>query len=189
MNALTRYGAVGAEGWNSLVAETAENGYAVSESSGKFRHTSRTEAILRFFGILIVLGSLVQWSFPDANFAGDPMISKLLLSVACAVTGLAVYSFAIRGHRSEIRFDPRKNELIVSALNRQDRHKAVRRVPLRNIKSIYVRRSDMPPGMAALRIRFNNNPNELTAIRGTDSEIEMLHSLLCRDIRMARKHA
>ena len=102
---------------------------------------------------------------------------------------MAVYSFATRGHRSEIRFDPRKNELVVSALNRQDRHKAVRRVPLSQVKSIYVRRTDMPHGMAALRIRFFNNPNELTAIRGTDTEIEMLHGLLCRDIRMARKQS
>ncbi|MGX9351410.1 hypothetical protein ACS3QZ_09410 [Shimia sp. W99] len=187
MNALVRFGAVGAENWHSLRAEAADGGYAVSESDGKFRHTSRNEAILRFFGILIVLGALVQWTFPDANFAGDPVTSKALLSIAFALVGLAVYSFATRGHRSEIRFDPRKNELVVSALNRQDRHKAVKRVPLRNVKSIYVRRSDMPPGMAALRIRFNNSPNEITAIRGTDTEIEMLHSLLCRDIRMARK--
>ncbi|PSL22234.1 hypothetical protein [Shimia abyssi] len=187
MNALVRFGAVGAENWNSLIAAPAEGGYAVSETTGKFRHTSRNEAILRFFGIVTVLGALVQWTFPDTNFAGDPAVSKGLLSITFALVGLAVYSFAIRGHRSEIRFDPRKNELVVCALNRQDRTKARKRIPLRNVKSIYVRRSDMPVGMAALRIRFMNTPNELTAIRGTDTEIEMLHSLLCRDIRMARK--
>ncbi|WP_197917516.1 hypothetical protein [Thiosulfatihalobacter marinus] len=189
MNALVRFGAVGAENWNSLVAQPAETGYAVSETTGKFRHTSRNEAILRFVGIVIVLGALIQWSFPNASFAGDPMTTKIMMSVASALIGMAVYSFATRGHRSEIRFDPRKNELVVSALNRQDRHKAVRRVPLSQVKSIYVRRTDMPHGMAALRIRFFNNPNELTAIRGTDTEIEMLHGLLCRDIRMARKQS
>lgn len=187
MNALVRLGTEQAENWNSLTAASDGAGYSVSESTGNFQHSSRNETILRFIGIVFVLGSLVQWSFPQASFAGDPMTSKALMSVAFTLVGMAVYHFAIRGHRSEIRFDPKKNQILVSALNRQDRQKSTRRIHLRHIKSIYVRRSDMPPGRAALRIRLNDRAAEITAIRGEIGEIELVHGMLCRDIRMAKQ--
>lgn len=187
MNALVRLGTIRAENWNSLTAAPSGAGYSVSETSGSFQHSNRNETMLRFVGIVFVLGSLVQWSFPQANFAGDPMASKALLSIAFTLVGMAIYHFAVRGHRSEIRFDPKKNLLLVSALNRQDRQKSTRRIHLRQIKSIYVRRSDMPAGTAALRIRLNDRPNEITAIRGEATEIELVHGLLCRDIRVAKK--
>ncbi len=186
MNALVRLGTVGAENWDTLAAAPSGNGYLVSETDGNFHHTGRNEAVLRFIGITIVFGSLIQWTLPDVNFVGDASTTKALMSIACALIGMAIYRFAIKGHRSQISYDPKKGELLVSALNRQDRQKGIRRIPLSRVKSIYVRRSDMPQGMAALRIRLQGNTSEITALRGRASEIEVLHGLLCRDIRTAK---
>lgn len=187
MNAMTRLGTLGADSWDTLVAAPDGAGYSFSEIPGRFRHSNRNEMILRFIGLMLVMGALVQWSLPNARFAGDAMTTKALLSISFSIVGLAVYHFAVRGQRSEIRFDPRKGEIILSALNRQDHHKGVRRIHLSKVKSIYVRRSDMPEGQAALRIRLINNSREITAIRGDHGEIELAHGLLCRDIRMAKK--
>ncbi|TCL08088.1 hypothetical protein BXY66_0121 [Shimia isoporae] len=187
MNAMTRLGTLGADSWHSLTAAPVNAGYRFSETKGRFRHTSRNEALLRFLGLTLVMGALVQWTLPNANFVGDPNSTKALLSIGFSLVGMALYHFAVRGHRSEISFDPIKGEIVVCALSRQDRQKGTRRIHLSKVKSIYVRRSDMPPGEAALRIRLNDTSHEITAIRGAHDEIELAHGLLCRDIRMAKK--
>lgn len=187
MNAMTRLGTLGADSWNTLNAAPVDSGYSFSETNGRFQHSGRSETILRFVGLTFVMGALVQWALPNISFAGGADSTKALLSIAFSLVGMAIYHFGVRGHRSEIRFDPAKGEVVVSALNRQDRQKAVRRIHLSKVKSIYVRRSDMPAGQAALRIRLNGSAAEITAIRGDHDEIELAHGLLCRDIRMAKK--
>lgn len=189
MNAMTRLGTLGADNWYSLNAEPADAGYSFKEAKGTFRHSNRNEMLLRFVGLTLVMGALVQWALPNASFAGDAGTTKALLSISCSLIGMAVYHFAVRGHRSEIRFDALKGEIIVSALSRQDRQKGAQRIHLSRVKSIYVRRSNMPEGQAALRIRLNDRNNEITAIRGDHNEIELAHGLLCRDIRMAKSRS
>ncbi len=187
MNAMTRLGTLGTDTWHSLNAEPVDAGYSFKETKGSFRHSGRNEMLLRFVGLTLVMAALVQWALPSASFVGDANTSKALLSISSSIIGMAAYHFAVRGHRSEIRFDPAKGEIIVSALSRQDRQKGKQRIHLSSVKSIYVRRSDMPAGQAALRIRLNDRSNEVTAIRGDHNEIELAHGLLCRDIRMANK--
>ncbi len=187
MNALSRVDSTGMDSWDTLSAQRTGADFCVSETSGDFRHSSLTEDALRFFGIILVLGALVQWSFPNASFAGDPLASKSLLSVAFAVVGMAAYRFAIRGHRSEMRLDRKKKELILSALNRRDLKKGTRRIALRDIKSIYVGRTDMPMGKAALRVRLKTHSKEVIALRGDLDEVQSAHALLCRDIRAVQR--
>ncbi|MCP4822018.1 MAG: hypothetical protein GY883_22770 [Shimia sp.] len=186
MNAMTRLHTLGTDTWNTLSAAPVDAGYSFSETEGRFRHSTRNEALLRFAGLTLVMAALVQWALPGVSFAGDETSTTALISISCSLIGMAAYHFAVRGHRSEIRFDPKKGEVIVSALSRQDRQKGVRRIHLSRVKSIYVRRSDMPAGQAALRIRLNDSSHEITAIRGSHNEIELAHGLLCRDIRMAK---
>lgn len=186
MNAMTRLGTLGADSWCSLNAEPVESGYSFKEAKGSFRHSGRNEMLLRFVGLTLVMAALVQWAVANLTFAGDANTPKALLSISCSLIGMAIYHFAVRGHRSEIRFDASKGEIIVSALSRQDRQKGTQRIHLSRVKSIYVRRSNMPEGHAALRIRLNDRSNEITAIRGDHNEIELAHGLLCRDIRMAK---
>ncbi|SFL30542.1 hypothetical protein [Shimia haliotis] len=187
MNAMNRLGTLGADNWHSLNAEPVEAGYSFKETKGRFRHSDRNEMLLRFVGLTLVMGALVQWALPNVTVVGDESTSKALISISCSIIGMATYHFAVRGHRSEIHFDPSKGEIIVSALSRQDRQKGAQRIHLSRVKSIYVRRSDMPAGQAALRIRLKDRSNEITAIRGDHDEIELAHGLLCRDIRMAKK--
>lgn len=174
------------DSWDSLQTSPMERGYCVRETEGEFVHSSLMETALRFLGVLFILSALVQWSFPNASFAGDPMTSKTLLSVAFAVVGMAAYRFATKGHRAEIRFDAKSNAVVVSALNRRDQQSGKWHLKLDEIKSIYVRRADMPSGKAALRIRLKNRPKEITAIRGNLEEIEAAHLTLCQKIRDAQ---
>lgn len=187
MHALGQLGTIDDYHWDTLQPRPSNTGYCIRETDGEFRHSSIKETLLRFIGALFVLSSLVQWTFPDANFVGDPMMSKSLLSIAFALIGMAAYRFAMKGHRAEIRFEAKSRTLVLCALSRRDQQKGARKLPLRDITSIYVRRTDVATGKAALRIRLNSGGAELTALRGNLTEVEAVHALLCSKIRKAQK--
>lgn len=187
MHALRHLGTIDDYHWDTLQPRPSNTGYCVRETDGEFRHSSVKETLLRFIGVMFVLSALVQWTFPNANFVGNPMTSKSLLSIAFALIGMAAYRFAMKGHRAEIRFDEKSRTIVLSALNRRDQQKGARKLPLRDITSIYVRRTDMAAGKAALRIRLKSGGAELTALRGDLSEVEAVHALLCSKIRKAQQ--
>lgn len=161
--------------------------FSMREKDGNFRHTSRNEAVIRFVGIVVILGAFVQWVTPDANFAGaDPHLTKLGLSIAFSLIGIAIYTFATRGHRSEISFDPVRQDICIAHLDRRGGVRSSRRVALHNIKSIYVMKSEKAGTPSKMRIKLVNDPSEITAVRGRYDEIELAHRQLCRNIRLTQ---
>ncbi len=166
--------------------ETPTAAFSMRETKGYFKHTSHSEAVIRFVGIVIVLGAFVQWLTPDASFAGNAHMTKLGLSVAFSTIGIALYTYAMRGYRIAVAFDPAKQQICISRLDRRDGVRSVRRIPLRNIKSIYVRKSETPGTPSKMRIKLYDAAGEVTAVRGTYEEIELAHRQLCRNIRLAQ---
>lgn len=164
----------------------SESAFAMREKEGYFRHTSRNEAVIRFVGIVIILGAFVQWLTPNANFAGNADMTKMGLSIAFSIIGIALYTHATRGHRIEVAFDPARQDICIARLDRRDGVRSTRRISLRDIKSIYVMKSEGSGAPSKMRIKLYASPNEVTAVRGTYEEIEMAHRQLCRNIRLAQ---
>ena len=163
------------------------SGFSMREKDGNFRHTSRNEAVIRFVGIVVIFGAFVQWLTPDANFAGaDPHLTKIGLSIAFSLVGIAIYTFATRGHRSEISFDPVRQDICIAHLDRRGGVRSSRRIALHNIKSIYVMKSEKAGTPSKMRIKLANDPSEITAVRGAYDEIELAHRQLCRNIRLTQ---
>ena len=160
--------------------------YAVREEEGYFRHTSRNEAVIRFIGIVIVLGAFVQWLTPDANFAGDPHVTKMGMSIAFSMVGIAIYTYAMRGHRIEIQFDPNAQELTLTKLDSRGGTRSRRVIPLRNVKSIYVLKAEAPGAPSKMRLKLYDSHDEITALRGSYEDVELAHRQLCRNIRVAQ---
>jgi hypothetical protein len=125
--------------WDTLQPRPSNGGYSIRETKGESCHLTIKEGALRFIGVVFLLSSLIQWTFPDANFAGNPMMSKALLSIAFVLVGMAAYRFARKGHRAEIHFDAKSRTIALSALNRLDQKKGDRKLPLREtIAFMYV---------------------------------------------------
>ena len=186
MNIAVNQGAVGQAAGMAKARDAATGAFSMRESEGYFRHTSRNEAVIRFIGIAIVLGAFVQWLTPNANYVGDPQLTKIGLSIAFSTIGLAVYSYAMRGHRIEVAFDPDAMEITIANLDRRDGVRSKKSIPLRNIKSIYVLKGDGPGAPSKMRIKLYDSPAEVTAVRGPYEEIELAHRQLCRSIRIAQ---
>lgn len=160
--------------------------FSVREKDGYFRHTTRSEAVIRFVGIVIILGAFIQWLTPDTNLSGNAQITKLGLSIAFSVIGIGLYTNAVRGYRIELTLDPKKQEIIIARLDRREGVRSKRHIRLRNIKSIYVLKSESLGSPSKMRVRLFDSPTEVTAIRGTYEEIELAHRQLCRSIRQAQ---
>lgn len=186
MNIAVNQGTVGQVAAMAQTGNAAAGAFSMRETEGYFRHTSRNEAVIRFVGIVIVLGAFVQWLTPNASLAGDAHLTKMGMSIAFSTVGIAIYTWAMRGHRIEIAFDPERREITISKLDRRDGVRARRSIPLRNIKSVYVLKAESPGAPSKMRIRLNDSPTEITAVRGSYEEIEMAHRQLCRSIRLAQ---
>lgn len=183
MNAITGISAVQAHNWQSLSSSSDKGRLTIREINGYFKHTSRNEDIVRFLGIVMVLGGFIQWVGPNTDLVGDPTMTKVGLSVAFSIIGMALYSFATRGHRNEIMLHPVRKELRIANLNRQDRTKSEKKVALSDVISIYVRRPETPLAPASLQIRLRSSTTEICALRGKLLDIESLHRQLCHEIR------
>ncbi|WP_204115634.1 hypothetical protein [Shimia biformata] len=172
--------------WKSPPSKEDKRGYQVSNTRSGLSIGSGVDAVARFVGVLLVLGALIQWTVPRVDLSGNVVHNQIMLSIAFSVIGMAIYAYAIRGHRSEIVLDIRKGEITVNQLTRQDRVRSSTTVPLSRIKSIYVRRKAGIEDTATLQIRHKDSNSEICAIRGDYQELEDLHRQLCHDIRMVR---
>ncbi|MBR9843281.1 MAG: hypothetical protein GYB25_08980 [Rhodobacteraceae bacterium] len=183
MNTAVRDLAVGPSKNRSIKASRRAENYRARETEGYFRTSTQGEAILRFIGIVILLGAFIQWLLPQ-NESAEMMMTKVGLAVAFSVIGLAVYTYSMRGSRYEIELDPIARTLSLSRLDRRDNVRSAKRFPLHDIKSIYVHKGDSIGAPSKMRIRLRNRDAEITALRGNYSDVELMHRALCRSIRI-----
>lgn len=182
MNAMT--GSLAVTATPTRVKVQKAYAYTAREMDGYFRHTSQSEAIIRFIGIVLILGAFIQWLVPE-NADGFPsLMTKTGLAVAFSLIGIAIYTSAMRGSRHELRLDPSRRDLTLARLDRRDNVRSSKSFPLTQIKSIYVKKPEVPGAPARMQLRLINSSNEITAIRGPYQEVEMMHRTLCRHIHI-----
>ncbi|WP_372885142.1 hypothetical protein [Shimia sp.] len=165
---------------------TPATAFSIRESKGYFRHSSRNEAIIRFVGTVIILGGFVQWLTPEGFIPNFWPMPKLGLGVAFSIVGIAIYTFAMRGYRIEMAFDPVRRKISVRRLDRRDGVRSTEDIALRNIKSIYVLKASTPGSPSKMRLKLYDRPEEVTILRGTYQDVELAHRQLCHNIKLAQ---
>ncbi|MCW8842136.1 MAG: hypothetical protein OQK00_01840 [Rhodobacteraceae bacterium] len=183
MNAAISDLSIGPPKKRSIKASRSKQSYRARETEGYFRTTTQSEAVLRFIGIVVVLGAFIQWLLPQDNTI-EMMMTKVGLAVAFSIIGLAFFTATMRGNRYEIALDPTSKTLTLSRLDRRDNVRKIRRIKLSDIKSIYVLKSDAIGTPSKMRIRLKARDEEITALRGQYDDIELMHRALCRSIRL-----
>lgn len=169
----------------SIKTSRHDQTYRARETEGYFRTTTQSEAVLRFIGIVIVLGAFIQWLLPNGESI-EMVMTKVGLAVAFSIIGLALYTFTMRGSRYEIALDPTDLSLTLSRLDRRDNVRKARKFPLSEIKSIYVLKGDGVGVPSKMRLRLRHEDAEITALRGRYEDVELMHRALCRSIRQLR---
>lgn len=167
----------------SIKASRRAANYRARETEGYFRTSTQSEAILRFIGIVILLGALIQWLLPQSE-TPEMMMTKVGLAVAFSVIGLAVYTYSMRGSRYEIELDPTAKTLSLSRLDRRNNVRSAKNFSLSDIKSIYVQKGDSIGAPSKMRLRLRDQDKEITALRGNYNDVELMHRALCRSIRL-----
>lgn len=168
----------------SIKATRGAEKYHARETEGYFPTTTQSEAVLRFVGVVLLLGALIQWLLPQ-NGSPEMMMSQVGLAVGFSVIGLAVYTYTMRGNRYEVELDPVTKTLSLSRLDRRDNVRHRRQLSLDDITSIYIHRSESTGTPSQIRIRLRRNSEEITALRGHYEDVELMHRALCRSIRLA----
>lgn len=162
--------------------------YHARETNGYFHTTPQTEAVLRFIAVVILSGAFIQWLMPHGESL-EMTMTKVGMAVAFSITGLALYTFTMRGHRYELTLDPATRKLNLSCLDRRDNLRKSRSFNINEIKSIYVHKGDGVGTPAQMRIRLYRHNEEITALRGSYEDVELMHRALCRSIRLLKSEA
>ncbi len=171
--------------WRTISAIETGQGYSVYEAPDRFWRERMAEAVLRVAGVSLIFASSAPWFVPDAMLRGDPVLARTALAVVFTLTGIALYFFASRGFRKEVRFDADARQIGLCRLNANDRCLVSRQVPLDRIESLIVARATAGRPLAALNLRQKGSPHSICIMRGAQSEIGELHRQLCRDIQVA----
>ncbi|MFY0692939.1 MAG: hypothetical protein JXR14_13585 [Paracoccaceae bacterium] len=171
--------------WQSLVSFPSALGYSVSEHPDRFKREAAVELLIRCIAILIVFGAYFQWFLPSLIMRGDPTVTKALLSIVFAGTGLGLYVIGSRGFLNEITLNLTKREIRIGKLNGQGRNRIARHIPLDRVESIFVKRPSERQAPATLYLRLVGKPRAIAILRGHQNEIEQLHMRLCHDIQFA----
>ncbi|MEP3345292.1 MAG: hypothetical protein ABJN34_10615 [Litoreibacter sp.] len=96
----------GPEQQSSVDVKHSSRGYRVQEvkPDGSLSYVARIAAVATCLG-LIAAGGMV-WTLADANFPGDPILSKVMLSsVLFIVASAFVFSGALSGKSGEVQVD------------------------------------------------------------------------------------
>lgn len=149
----------------------------ILEEKGKrqaAKHIVET-AFFLFVGILL-LGSIFIFLLPDMPILGDSPGVFLPLELIC--TALFLYTFATRGYKPQVGLDKGKKQIWFCKLNSQGHARLVTRFAKKDVRSMYIKRTQNGSDVAELVARFNGKALPLTLLTGSLEDIEAAHTML-----------
>lgn len=158
-------------------------GYILSEPNGTLDLDLLAEAIMKFFGLVMILSAGAVWLLPNAAINGDPLIVKLAMTAAFMLTGLAIFSYGNRGFYNEIHINIARRELCLATRNAQGKTRITRRIPMREIESCFIRREKNTGAASQLYLRLRTHSQPLFLTKAPEQVLGAVHERLSRDIR------
>lgn len=133
-------------------------------------------------GAAFVAGSLGLLAVPDF-MAGDTSFAfRALIAVLFAGVASFLIWYASRGTQVEMQVDTSKGEIRETVRNRAGRSTRIGTYGFDAIGGVYIDRSDLNPGNAALVLRFGNTSQKAVVAKGTVSQLEKLKDRLGQDL-------
>ena len=77
----------------------------------------------------------------------------------------------------------KQGTLALTKINVNDQGRVVRKIPLRDIESLFLRRPAGRGGYASLYVRLIGSDTPILALTGDTAELEVIHQHLCKTIQ------
>lgn len=157
----------------------ADMGLIAFEKLERFKIEAASELVLRLVGGLLVACSTLLWVILPMGLAGDQLVSHALLAAIFTAVGLCIYAYGSRGFRRQLSFDGNRRTLSLTKININQQHRVSRTINVRQIDSVYLRRSTKRSGFASLLVRVTGSNTPVLALTGEKAELECVHRVLC----------
>lgn len=160
-------------------------GYVVYEAVHRFKLERLAENLLRLAGVGMILIGYLMWFIPSQVFGPGGLFAQMAVSAISMGLGILVYLFARRGFRRVVDLNFSARSVRLARLNARNRALIVRELPLSDVGSVYVRRSEVPGASVSLCMRLKHSDRSIEMLAGDRADIEAAHQQLCEDVRIA----
>jgi len=170
----------------SLNVATTKRGYVVHEAAPLLGARNSSERAWRAIGGALIGGAYLQWFIPLLLDKTGSGAVHLALGVALLAAGMVLFALAARRYRKSLVVDLSNRQLKIALTGARDVKVTRQEIAMDHIESIFVKPGDCPNGKASLHLRLKGGAGCVAMLSGARTELEVLHSSLCNDVRLAR---
>jgi hypothetical protein len=157
-------------------------GFVALERIERFKAEVIAELALRSIGIILAVSPVFFLAAVLTTTGVMPAPNITVMSALCSASGLVLYAYGSRGFRRQMRLDTRNGFVSVANINVNGNARVEYRVDQRDIKSIYVQRSESQGDTAKLCLRVKGRYAPITLITGGSDEVRVLHRVFCETV-------
>ena len=144
-------------------------GFAVEEISNSSSRKGLAETALKSVGlVMLIVGTLIV--VPGTGFEAVKPILRLGLTAGFVTTGFALFTYASRGFRNELRIDANNRDVTVGTVNSKGMFAARRSVAASDVQSFFLLRAKHR-APARLCARGKNGTSIIKIMDGTEPDL------------------
>jgi hypothetical protein len=183
MNAYTDVKVSGSsKGANALSLRDTYWGYVITNDTAARRRAVLVEVLSISFGVFLMMAAVGQWALPGSSTGVEMWAMKGAISVVFGILGAILFWYGQRGLAYEVQVDVVKREARTVLRNRRGITHVLDAVPFSQVGSAFVNRARTPFGASRLYMRLGESQTLIEVASGTESELNLLHTKLSRDM-------
>ena len=160
-------------------------GFVFHEKTQPFGMDAIAEGVLKASALLIMVAAVLPWLIPLSQI-GTGIGGRASITAMAMIVGYALFRYANRGFAQEFQVDTIKREIRIATRNTNGISLVRQTIPMRQIKSSFIRRPANRKGKSKLNLRIEGRTDPLQLIAADE---QALIPVLERLMQIARRRA
>lgn len=147
------------------------------------------ETILKLLAICTLFAAILPWVVQTGLISNGTLLMQMSLSAAFFVTGFGIYAHAGRGFQQEVHIDGIQSEIRFATRNSHGASSIRRRVPMRHIKSCFMKLTPSKRAPAQLHLKLKSSGQPLPIAVGEERVLVPVLEQIADFIKVTERHA
>ena len=165
--------------WRSVSVRPTPSGLTAHETFESAATARLLGLAPRVLGGAMLAGAVLVWFLADIPADPQGGLSRGTLGSFLVAAGVGLFAFGTSGFRRQIAIDTARGTLSLTHLDSHDKARVSHIVRIREIESVYLRRTEGPRRRATLLVRVAGQDAPMIGLTGATGEIEDLHRQIC----------
>ena len=161
----------GAPGVSTHRVRETHWGFTVKKGSKGQDAESLAETGLKTIGLTMLPAGLLLLLHPVIATAPGGALAYIGLPIGFTLIGLAIYTLASRGFRTEIQADSHRGIIRIGTANNQGVFRLRRVIVGKSVESIFLKRSETKRGDAKMHLRLKGKQQTIQILHGSERSL------------------